>query len=87
MCKQRHRNTLNPILNGTKTIREYTCIRSLFTFTDLDSDSDPHSDPISVQDLELGLESESNSIQCEKFYVVKCSHLVCSQNQYLYPAI
>ena len=59
----------------------------LFTFTDLDSDSDPYSDPISVPDLELGLKSESNSVQCKKFYIAERSHLVCSQNKYLNPAM
>ena len=30
---------------------------------------------------QLGLESESDSVQCEKFYVLQCSHLVCSLNR------
>ena len=29
----------------------------------------------------LGWESESKSVQCEKFCIVQCGHLVCSPNR------
>ena len=34
---------------------------------------------------QLRLESEYDSVQCEKFYIVKCNHLVCSPNWNLNP--
>ena len=38
----------------------------------------PYPIPIHSCSWQLGLESESDSMQCEKFYIVQCSHLVCS---------
>ena len=35
----------------------------------------------------LGLESESNSVKCENFCIVKCSHWVCSLNSSRNPAV
>ena len=41
--------------------------------------------PIHSCSWQLGLESESDSTQCEKFCIIQCSHLVCSPNRNQYP--
>ena len=36
--------------------------------------------PIPISFLYVGLESESDPVLCEKFYVVQCSDVVCNPN-------
>ena len=57
--------------NGDVFLVKQFCLCGLFTFTLSHSDFDPDSNPIPVVD-------SKNSVQCEKFNIVQCSHLVCS---------